>query len=361
MRKIKNMYVVSINSLIVFIIALTVTSVCVPFVLKLAIKKRLLGEYGEGRHVHKGFVPRLGGVAICTGFFFSQLYFIISHFSSGEINMSYLILLFGVMLLFLLGVVDDIVSIRAHLKFCLQLIIGLVLVWQADVRIESFYGLFGIETLPLWVSYLFSITVVTFFINAYNLIDGIDSLSSCIGMYVLFCFGCIFVYNHSYLDCIVTFSVFGSLLGFWLYNKPPAKIFMGDSGTLSIGLIIAYFAIKASNLPIDGQGTYSPVFAMIVLVYPVIDTLRVFTKRIISGVSPFTPDRNHIHHLLLDLGYSHGKATLIIIVFSMVLSIIAYLLKSIPTIAFFVTVTLTFLASFIPGIFINKRDLNNVV
>ena len=84
---------------------------------------------------------------------------------------------------------------------------------------------------------------------------------------------------------------------------------MGDSGTLSVGLLIAYFAIRTSNLPIDNQDTYSPVFAMIVLVYPVIDTLRVFTKRIMKGVSPFTPDRNHIHHLLLDLGYSHGKAT----------------------------------------------------
>ena len=132
---------------------------------------------------------------------------------------------------------------------------------------------------------------------------------------------------------------------------------MGDSGTLSVGLIIAYFAIRTSNLPIDNQDTYSPVFAMIVLVYPVIDTLRVFTKRIMKGVSPFTPDKNHIHHLLLDLGYSHGKATLIIVLFSMVLSGIAYFLKSVPTIAFFVTVSLTFLISFIPGIFIRKKNM----
>ena len=254
-----------------------------------------------------------------------------------------------------MGVLDDLVDINANLKFCIQLIVGFILVWQADVRIESFYGLFGVQTLPLWFSYLFSITVIAFFINAYNLIDGIDSLSSSIGMYVLFCFGCVFLYNNSYLDSIITFSVFGALLGFWLYNKPPAKIFMGDSGTLSVGLLIAFFAIRTSNLPIDNQDTYSPVFAMIVLVYPVIDTLRVFTKRIMKGVSPFTPDRNHIHHLLLDLGYSHGKATLIIVLFSMILSILAYLLKSVPTIAFFVTVSLTFLISFIPGILIRKK------
>ena len=173
-------------------------------------------------------------------------------------------------------------------------------------------------------------------------------------MYVLFCFGCIFLYNNSYLDSIITFSVFGALLGFWIYNKPPAKIFMGDAGTLSVGLLIAYFAIQVSNLPIDNQGTCSPVFAMIVLVYPVIDTLRVFTKRIIKGVSPFTPDKNHIHHLLLELGCSHGKATLIIVLFSIILSGVAYFLKSVPTIAFFVTVSLTILISFIPSILIRR-------
>ena len=176
-------------------------------------------------------------------------------------------------------------------------------------------------------------------------------------MYVLVCFGCIFLYNNSFLESIITFSVFGALLGFWLYNKPPARIFMGDSGTLSIGLMIAYFAIRASNLPIDNQGTHSPVFAMIVLVYPVIDTLRVFTKRILKGVSPpFTPDRNHIHHLLLDLGCSHGKATIIIVFFSAVLSLVAYVLRFTPTIAFFATVTLTVFISFLPGILLRKKS-----
>ena len=344
-----------INAVIVFVFALILSSVSVPLVIKLAIKKRLLGEYGEGRHVHKGYVPRLGGVAIYIGFILSQIYFIISHQGTGHISQPYLLLIFSSTLLFFMGVLDDLVDLKANLKFCIQLIVSLILVWQADVRIGSFHGLFGVETLPLWLSYLFSITVIAFFINAYNLIDGLDSLSSSIGMYVLFCFGGIFLFNNSYLESLVLFSVFGALLGFWLYNKPPAKIFMGDSGTLSVGLMLAYFAIKASNLPIDNQNTYSPVFAMIVLVYPVIDTLRVFTKRILNGVSPFTPDRNHIHHLLLDLGLSHGKATIMIVLFSAALSCIAYLMRSNPTIAFFVTVTLTFLASFIPGVLIRKR------
>ena len=352
-------YWLIVNAIIVFTIAFALSSVCVPLVIKLAIKKRLLGEYGEGRHVHKGYVPRLGGVAIYIGFFLSQIYFIISHQGAGHPSQGYLLLIFSSALLFFMGVLDDLVDIKANLKFFIQLVVGLILVWQADVRIESFYGLFGVQNLPLWISYLFSITVIAFFINAYNLIDGIDSLSSSIGMYVLFCFGCVFLYNSSYIDSIIIFSVFGALLGFWLYNKPPAKIFMGDSGTLSVGLMIAYFAIRASNLPIDSHGTCSPVFAMIVLVYPVIDTLRVFTKRIIKGVSPFTPDKNHIHHLLLDLGYSHGKATLIIVCFSIILSGVAYFLKFSPTAAFFVTVSLTVFVSFIPGILIKKKKLLN--
>ena len=129
---------------------------------------------------------------------------------------------------------------------------------------------------------------------------------------------------------------------------------MGDSGTLSIGLIIACFAIKVSSLPIDSQNNYSPVFAMIVLVYPVIDTLRVFTKRILNGVSPFTPDKNHIHHLLLSIGYSHGKATKIIILFSLLLTSIAYCLRANQTISFVVTVLLTIIISFIPSLIIKS-------
>ena len=186
---------ISIGSIIVFIIASAVTSICVPLVIKLAIKKRLLGEYGEGRHVHKGYVPRLGGVAIYIGFLFSQLYFFISDSSSIENPKNYLLLLFGVLMLFVLGILDDLVDLKAHLKFYVQLLVAVILVWNADIRVESFHGVLGLNTLPIWFSYLFSILIITFFINAYNLIDGIDTLSSSIGMFVLVCFGLVFLYN----------------------------------------------------------------------------------------------------------------------------------------------------------------------
>jgi UDP-N-acetylmuramyl pentapeptide phosphotransferase/UDP-N-acetylglucosamine-1-phosphate transferase len=347
---------VSINSIIVLITAFAVSSICVPLVIKLAIKKRLLGEYGQGRHVHKGFVPRLGGVAIFAGFMFSQLYFIISNFPAHYLSKSYFLLLFGVLLIFLLGILDDLVNIRAHLKFYIQILVSIILVWNADIRIVSLHGILGLETLPLWLSYSFSALVITFFINAYNLIDGIDSLSSSIGMYVMACFGSVFLFNEAYLESVMAFSVFGALLGFWFYNKPPAKIFMGDSGTLSMGLMMAFFAIKIAHLPIDTDGTISPVFALVVLSYPVIDTLRVFTKRILKGKSPFKPDRSHIHHLLLDLGYSHGKATRCIIFFTFLLTLTGFLLRDFPTPSFIVMGGLIILTSFIPGWILKYRN-----
>ena len=347
---------ISINSIIVFIIAFAVSSICIPLVIKLAIKKRLLGEFGEGRHVHKGYVPRLGGVAIYIGFLFSQLYFFISDSSSIENPKNYLLLLFGVLMLFVLGILDDLVDLKAHLKFYVQLLVAVILVWNADVRVESFHGVLGLETLPIWFSYAFSILVITFFINAYNLIDGIDTLSSSIGMFVLGCFGMVFLYNGAYLETVLAFSVFGALLGFWFYNKPPAKIFMGDSGPLSMGLLMAYFAIRVTDLSLDAEGTISPVFAFVVLSYPAIDTLRVFTVRILNGKSPFSPDRNHIHHLLLDMGYSHGKATRIIILITLLLSFAAYLLRTMPTTSFCVMIASTVILANVPFLILKYRN-----
>ncbi len=176
-----------INAIIIFTLAFTVSSICIPLVIKLAIKYRLFSENG-GRHIHKGYVPRLGGAAIFTGFLFSQAYFAVSHFSTSDISETYYLIFFSITLLFLLGMLDDLVNIKANLKFMLQLLIAIILVWRADIRIESFHGLFGIDTLPLWFSYMFSILVITFFVNAYNLIDGLDSLSSSVGIYVLACF-----------------------------------------------------------------------------------------------------------------------------------------------------------------------------
>ena len=253
------------------------------------------------RHIHTGLIPRIGGVALVIGFIFSQLYLILVTPLNPSVYIEYYFLIFSFIILFILGLLDDIVDVKSYLKFFVQILVSIILVWKADVRIDSFHGIWGINYLPDIVSYIFSILVLVFFINAYNLIDGLDGLSCSIGLYSLTCFLVIFLFNQVYLESMLLISIMGSLFGFFFYNKFPAKIFMGDSGTLSIGLLIAYFSIKVSMLPLDYNGVCNPVFAMVVLSYPVIDTLRVFFRRIISGVSPFVADRNHIHHILLSL------------------------------------------------------------
>jgi UDP-N-acetylmuramyl pentapeptide phosphotransferase/UDP-N-acetylglucosamine-1-phosphate transferase len=222
------------------------------------------------------------------------------------------------------------------------------MVWKADIYIHSFSGLFDLYNLPIWISYIFSILVLIFIINAYNIIDGIDGLSSVIGILALIIYFVIFMFNKNYFDSLLSLSVMGSLFGFWLQNKPPANIFMGDSGSLAIGLLLAYFSIKISMLPLDLQGNINPVFAMVVLAYPVIDTLRVFTIRIYNGHSPFRADRKHIHHKLLDLGLSHGKSTAIIISFNICLVIISYMLRANSTLSYFIMVPLIILIAQIP-------------
>jgi len=260
----------------------------------------------------------------------------------------YSLLLFSVITIFILGIIDDLINIRPSLKLFIQFLLALILVLKADIYIYSFSGLFDIYNIPNWFSYIFSILVLVLIINAYNIIDGIDGLSSVIGIFAsIICFA-IFLLNNNYFDSLLSLSVIGSLLGFWLQNKPPAKIFMGDSGTLTIGLFLAYFSIKITTLPLDTHGNINPVFPMIILAYPIIDTLRVFAVRIYNGYSPLRADQNHIHHRLIDLGLSHGNSTAIILFFNFCLVIISYIMRDNPTLSFLLLVPIVILIAQIP-------------
>jgi UDP-N-acetylmuramyl pentapeptide phosphotransferase/UDP-N-acetylglucosamine-1-phosphate transferase len=343
-----------INVILIFILAFAVSSICIPLVIKIAIKRRLF-DAGGGRHVHKGFVPRLGGMALFVGFIFSQVYFAIDFFSISSISSTYLLLVFSITLMFVLGLIDDLVNVNANIKFVVQLLVAIILVWRTDVRILSFNGLLGIDELPLVASYIYSIVLVVFLINAFNLIDGLDSLSATLGICVFSGFLYLFVLNEMHVETFLCVSAIGALLGFWFYNKPPARIFMGDSGTLFIGLLLAYCAVRVSNIGLDSIGTVNPVIAMSVLVYPAIDTLRVFTNRIMTGRSPFSPDRNHIHHLLFDLGLGHGWVTIIIVSTSVFITSTVYCFREYVTLSFFVALTLTIITSQLPAYLLNRK------
>ena len=330
-----------------FSLSLSVTSVCIPFIIHLSTQLNLYDKTNY-RTIHTRHIPRLGGIAVVSGILITLIYFFVEvPFPMGT-REPYSLLLFSVITIFILGIIDDLINIRPSLKLFIQFLLALILVLKADIYIYSFSGLFDIYNIPNWFSYIFSILVLVLIINAYNIIDGIDGLSSVIGIFAsIICFA-IFLLNNNYFDSLLSLSVIGSLLGFWLQNKPPAKIFMGDSGTLTIGLFLAYFSIKITTLPLDTHGNINPVFPMIILAYPIIDTLRVFAVRIYNGYSPLRADQNHIHHRLIDLGLSHGNSTAIILFFNFCLVIISYIMRDNPTLSFLLLVPIVILIAQIP-------------
>jgi UDP-N-acetylmuramyl pentapeptide phosphotransferase/UDP-N-acetylglucosamine-1-phosphate transferase len=330
-----------------------------PSVIKLAIKKRILTG-GGGRNVHEGFTPNIGGIAIFIGLLLSNLFllgFYVQEISSESPFLdldsfykflSYIIVTVSCIIMFIVGLSDDLTSLSSKLRLTIQLIVAFCFTYYGDIRIESFNGLFGIHDLSYLVSIIFSMIVVIFIINSFNLTDGLDSLATTLGIYILASFGILFLLSNHFYDATLCFAGVSSLFAFWFYNKPPAKIFMGDSGSLVIGVIIAYSAIKLCNFPMDTSGTINPVFILCVIAYPSVDTLRVFLVRICAGKSPFAADRNHIHHLLVDKDFNHGWAAFFAVMYCAVLTFICFFIRDNVTLSFIVMVSLAILFIVLP-------------
>ncbi|MFB1021204.1 MAG: MraY family glycosyltransferase, partial [Vicingaceae bacterium] len=202
-----------------------------------------------------------------------------------------------------------------------------IMTLMADIRITSLYGIFEIREIPEWASIALTVFTYVVVINAFNLIDGVDGLAGGVGCIASVSFGIWFLLAGSMVDAIIAFALAGALLGFLRFNFYPANIFMGDSGSLTVGLIVCVLAIQViefdfSRVPEEMKHISKPIFAMAVLSYPLIDTFRVFTIRIAKGLSPFIADSNHIHHRLLNLGLNQAQTVGIIYLFNTVL--IAY-------------------------------------
>src|SRR5690606_6637554 len=214
-------------------------------------------------------------------------------------------------------------------KFLGQAVTALIVVYFADIRLTSFYGVFGIHDIHPVVSYPFTSLLIVFIINAFNLIDGINGLLGSVSMIVSLTFGYIFFQMEEYGLAILAASMAGSVLGFLRYNMGKARIFMGDAGAYTIGFIVSVMAIlfieqnKAGAGPalVDSFSQAIPTVAITIaiLVVPIFDTLRVIVIRLAQGKSPFMADRNHLHHRLLDTGMTHTQATLVLSAFNMVM------------------------------------------
>ncbi|WP_240315137.1 MraY family glycosyltransferase [Mucilaginibacter pineti] len=287
-----------------------ITWLSIPSILHVARSRHLYDDVGHFRKQHDHGIPRLGGVAIFVSFTITTLLFSII---DKALPVSYLLI--ACIILFTMGLKDDLSGVNSSTKFFIQFIVAAILVLLGDIRITSMCGVFGIFQLPFIPSAIFSILLIMLIINSFNLIDGIDGLAATTGIIVNLSFAILFMYIKQYELAAVGLAMTGAVIGFLRYNITPAKIFMGDTGALLIGLVSAVMAIKfigvsrltGSHLPTI---TFAPALTTAILIGPIFDTLRVFILRIFSGKSPFEADRNHTHHRILGLGLNHLQTTL---------------------------------------------------
>ncbi len=290
------------NILLSGALAFLITFFSIPVIIEVAKDKKLFDEPDE-RKVHKAVIPTLGGLGIFAGFIIATL----MGAPVGAAELQYFMA--AVMVIFFLGIKDDILILSASKKFIGQLVAAGIVIKFGGIEITNMYGFMGIHELPHTVSVLLTLFTIVVITNSFNLIDGVDGLAGSLGLLTSLIFGIYFYQTHQVLYSVMALSLAGSLIAFLIYNFNPAKIFMGDTGSLLIGLLNSIFVIKfmavADNPALGFPLESAPAIGFAILIVPLFDTLRVVGLRILNRRSPFSPDRNHIHHFLLELGLSH--------------------------------------------------------
>lgn len=281
-----------------------------PLLIEVAGTKNLFDLPDGERKFHSRHIPSLGGIGIFVAFICG---FSISGYAA---QMSgYPFIMAALTMLFFTGLKDDLMRLSPAKKLIIQLFASVVVVLGGGLMIDNFYGLFGIGQLPVWVSVPPTIFTFIVVMNAYNLIDGIDGLAGGVGIFASLFFGAGFYVAGEMPMAVFCLMMAVVLSAFLIHNFRPATIFMGDSGSLMIGFALAFMAIRYVGLGgnsafTDVFGNTSTVLPVVFLIIPLYDTLRVFSGRIRQKQSPFDPGTDHIHHVLLKSGFSHGTAAL---------------------------------------------------
>ncbi|MFT7611065.1 MAG: UDP-GlcNAc:undecaprenyl-phosphate GlcNAc-1-phosphate transferase [Parvicellaceae bacterium] len=296
----------------IFLIPIVATYALLKLQIKFAGRLGLV-DHPNARKLHKNIVPTSGGVVFVT---VSLIGFVV--FCKPEIFSKEMALLISTAILLVTGAIDDRSDLSYKIKFILQFFaVGLVVC--SGYRIESLYGLFGIGELSLLISILISFVIGVGLINAVNFLDGIDGLCVTFSIGI---FAILFFMNFE--SGTVNLPMLGwltlSLLGFAVLNYSPAKIYMGDSGSLALGLLIYGFSIST----ISSKGiTMNPDIFLIIgfLLVPILDAIRLLIGRILMGNTPFKADRNHLHHKLLILGFNHTQATTFVLLLALLIGV----------------------------------------
>ena len=311
-----------LNILYSFLSALFISYIAIPKLIQFAQKLKLLDAAGD-RSSHQVSTPFFGGIAIFTGIICSLLFW-----ADNFENIQYTLV--SILIVFIVGLIDDLRAITAFKKLIGQILATLVLILLGDLQIDNMHGVLGIYELPIWASVSFTIFVVIVIINGFNLIDGIDGLAGGLGLISSFCFGVIALLMNQIDIALISFTLMGALLGFLKYNIFPARIFMGDTGSLVVGMILSILAINCIKYGLVNENYSSPnvgpLLAISFLAIPLFDSLRVFIVRAINGNGPLTAARDHVHHTLIDLGIGHKYSSLILFAVSVIIISLTYLL-----------------------------------
>jgi UDP-N-acetylmuramyl pentapeptide phosphotransferase/UDP-N-acetylglucosamine-1-phosphate transferase len=341
-----------ISILLAFIIGALIVYITIPVIVKISNVKKLL-DFPDRRKVNVIPTPNLGGVALFIGISIAS-FLSLCDLSFPELRY----IMIGVIIMLFIGIKDDILVLSARKKFLAQLIAALLIIIPGDIRFTNLHGVFGVFEIDYVTSLFVSAVALVAIINAVNLIDGIDGLATSIGLLASLSFGLLFLSMNHLEYGIVCFAMIGSLVVFFAFNVfgKRNKIFMGDTGSLIIGLLVAVFVIRFNEFALNAGDLYynfSPVLSLAIVSLPLFDMLRVFVVRIICRKSPFAPDRNHIHHKLLFIGKSHLQSTLILIIVNILLIGAAFIMRNLNVNLQLVLFTsLVALFSFLPNIFI---------
>jgi UDP-N-acetylmuramyl pentapeptide phosphotransferase/UDP-N-acetylglucosamine-1-phosphate transferase len=282
-----------------------------------------------------------------------------------EHELKYIII--SLLILFFIGIKDDILVISPRKKLIAEIFAISIVVILGDIRVSSFHGFLGIDVIPYVISIVFTIFMFIVIINGFNLIDGIDGLASGVGIFTMLSLGIWFLLIKDYSYAAFCFSTVGALLAFFRFNvfSRKNKIFLGDTGSLIVGLVVTIFVVKflESSLKESFASIYqsAPAIAIGLLIVPLIDTLRVFTMRIIQGISPFKADRSHIHHRLLMLNLNHRTSSFIILGFNLFIILLSLALRHLGNIkVLLIILPLSVFLTSIPSLILRYRERRRI-
>lgn len=348
--------------IIPFLVAFIATLWIHPKVLKIAIMKNLV-DNPDARKLQRRPTPVMGGLAVFFGLLLGMC-------SSQLIESSHIFIYLAVMSIMLyIGTIDDILDLSPKLRFLIEIAVIIILMKVTGHSINNFFGLWGLQDIPIWCAAPLTIVAAVGIINAINLIDGVNGLST--GFCIMACslFAILFVLSDNTTMAIIAMSAAGAIIPFFLHNVfgSNTRMFIGDGGALVMGVIMSIFIINilcsdslSANLTEKNIGLIP--FCLAVLSVPVFDTLRVMTMRMIRGTSPFNPDKTHLHHLFIDLGFSHVGTTLSILSLNtlVVLSwLISFLMGASVDIQLYVVLFFSILITFVFYRFTRQQIRNN--